>query len=30
VAPGGLDLPDPDDWPIIATAIVWRAGTILT
>jgi hypothetical protein len=29
-APIGLDLPDPDDWPIIATAIVGRASTILT
>ena len=29
-APVGLDLPDPDDWPIIATAIVDRASTILT
>lgn len=29
-APGGLDLPDPRDWPIIATAIAGRASTILT
>jgi len=29
-APIGLELPDPNDWPIIATAIVGRASTILT
>lgn len=29
-APGDLKLPDPDDWPVIATAIVAQASAIVT